>query len=242
MNSLQDNSSVAYIRGDLPAHLTTWAADAGIILKAPLQQTIYCLNFNKDKLELHWFGEQNFLPISVQTTVQKRLASSNLLIRAVGKKTRVVADLSAGLGVDALTIASTGRKVYCVERCPPIAMLLFDGICRCAPELAELINLDFGDSHYWLSQCPYPLDAIYIDTMFSDKKKTAKSSKQMQILRTLAGEDPDAKLLVDRALNHNVSRVIVKKSANAGNPDIKTIAQYTGKSIRFDVFNPSVNT
>lgn len=172
---------------------------------------------------------------------QERLSSSNLLIKALGKKTNIVADISAGLGVDALTIASTGRKVYCIERCPPIAMLLYDGVNRCEPTLADLINVYFKDSKSWLEEESPKLDAIYVDTMFSDKKKTAKSSRQMQILRRLAGDDEDARLLLDCAMIQNVSRVIVKKSANAAAPpNISTIAQYTGKSIRFDVLRPVV--
>ena len=225
----------------MPAHLTNWAVDAGIELKAYSNKAMYCLNYNINKLELQWFGQQNFSPISVNTPGQSRLSSSNLLIKALGKKTRVVADLSAGLGVDSLTIASTGRQVYCVERCAPIAMLLYDGISRCPPNLSDLVNLYFGDSHCWLNQCSDKLDAIYIDTMFSDKKKSAKSSKPMQILRELAGHDQDAQSLVQRSLNHNVSRVIVKKSTNAVSPPVETIAQYCGKSIRFDVLKPVAN-
>ena len=229
-----------YVNGVLPAHLSAWAADAGIKLKAGNEQAIYSLNYNLDKLQLDWLGEDNFSPVSVQTPVKNRVSSSNLLIKALGKKTNVVADLTAGLGVDALTIAATGRTVFCIERCPPVALLLFDGISRCEDVVSKFMNLYFYDSNSWLGEYSGKLDAIYIDTMFSNKKKTAKSSKQMQILRKLAGTDQDAESLLTNALNQNVTRVIVKKSANAALPAIKPIAQYKGKSIRFDVFKPEM--
>ena len=240
MNSSQDKQSFVYVKGRLPAHLSNWAADVGIEFRAHNEQAIYCLKYIVNKLELYWYGQQRFLPISVQAPGQKRMSSSNLLIKALGKKANIVADLSAGLGVDALTIASTGRKVYCIERCPPIAMLLYDGVSRCEPILADSINVYFRDSKSWLDEGSNKLDAIYIDTMFSDKKKSAKSSRQMQILRKLAGDDQDSELLLNCALKQNVSRVIVKKSANAAPPFEKTIAQYRGKSIRFDVLRPNV--
>ena len=224
----------------MPAHLSGWAENARIELRTYNENSVYCLKYNLKKLELCWHGEQNFSPISVQTPRHTRMSSTNLLIRALGKKSAIIADLSAGLGVDALTIASTGRKVYCIERCPAIAMLLYDGVSRCEPILADLINVNFNDSKYWLEKSSNKLDAIYIDTMFSDKKKSAKSSKQMQILRTLAGDDLDADALINCALNQNVSLVIVKKSVNAAPPTVKTIAQYKGKTIRFDVFKPDL--
>ena len=229
-----------YVQGILPTHLSVWAQDAGIELRPYTNQAIYCLHYNDNRLQLHWFGDENFSPISVQSPIKKRFSSGNLLIKALGKKTNVVADLSAGMGVDAFTIASTGRKVDCIERCPPVAMLLYDGISRCRPELSDLMRLFFCDSHSWLCRFPGELDAIYIDTMFSHKKRSVKSSKQMQILRELAGEDRDAHTLINCALSQNVTRVIVKKSANAEAPETATIAQYRGKSIRFDVFGPQM--
>ncbi len=225
----------------MPAQLSNWAKDAGIEMRVPAAQATYFLYYSVNKLKLRWLGDKKFLPISAQTPGQKRVSSSNLLIKALGKRNRIIADLSAGLGVDALTIASTGRRVYCIERCPAVAMLLFDGISRCDPTLADLVELHFENSKFWLEQNSIKLDAIYIDTMFIGKKKSAKPSKQMQILRQLAGDDRDAELLINCALKQNVSRVIVKKYANAAACLERPVAQYRGKTIRFDVFKPGFN-
>lgn len=238
MKPLPVEQPFVYISGGLPVHLSDWAAEAGIRLRSPDGKAVYSLSFDNNRLQLNWLGQQNFSPVSVQPPHQNRISSGNLLIKALGKRARVVADLSAGMGVDAFTIASTGRKVYCIERCPPVAMLLFDGISRCPPGLADLICMHYCDSRLWLTQQSGNLDVIYIDTMFREKKKSVKSSKQMQILRELAGEDLDAQSLIDCALSQAVSRVIVKKSANAAQPATPAIVQYRGKTIRFDVFKP----
>lgn len=228
-----------YVKGTLPEHLHTWAADVGIEFRPHHELALYCLRYTKDRLELHWNGQQNFLPTSAGLPGRKRVSCRNLLIKALGKKSGVVADLTAGLGVDALTIASTGRKVYCIERCPPVAMLLFDGVSRCRPALADLLEVYFDDSKSWLESNSAGLDAIYIDTMFRDKKKSVKPSRQMQVLRMLAGDDPDAQELLKIALTQKVSRVIEKSSARTVPPAFNKIASYTGKSVRFNVFRPN---
>ena len=72
--------------------------------------------------------------------------------------------------------------------------------------------------------------------MFADKKTTAKSPKAMQILRKLVGDDEDANKLVDQALDQDVKRVVVKNSDGVSSTAKQTIAQYAGKTVRYDVF------
>jgi len=181
-------------------------------------------------------------------------ATPELLLKALGVKRNVefaslgykVLDLTAGLGQDAYVLARAGAVITMLERSNGVAKMLEEAL-KSLKENAEYSNLSLYlihiDSKDYLqkllqtqeaSQFP---DAIYIDPMFPEKKKTALSKKEMRILRDLVGADNDADALLPLALQVAKKRVVVKRPRLA--PFLnnqKPQFSLTGQSSRFDVY------
>lgn len=90
--------------------------------------------------------------------VDRRLkqAKSELVTRAIGSS-RLVVDLTAGLGRDALTLAATGRCVLMFERNPSLHALLEDALVRLQhhqPKLRQRLHL-----------FPRPVDSTHLPTL-----------------------------------------------------------------------------
>ncbi len=171
-----------------------------------------------------------------------RAAHTNLA-RAVGRHGGAlhIVDATAGLGVDALSLAALGHQLTLVERHPLIACLLSDGLQRAkagrlAP-LIERVQLIEADAAEWLAQRPVGADVVYLDPMFPARHGDARARKEMQILQTLVGADPDADALLEAARMHARRRVVVKRPRRVpslpGQPPDLTV---TGRSTRFDVY------
>jgi 16S rRNA (guanine1516-N2)-methyltransferase len=205
---------------------------------------------NKDRLELHLQHAKNLKPIYVdflskemQFRCQHARIRNELLARAVGllrKKHLKILDLTAGLGVDSYLLAYFGCEITMIERSPIIAALLEDGLQRAKiTAAAKNISLIKEDSRNYLSTLnpeQYP-DVIYMDPMFPEKTKSAKSRKEMRILHELVGDDLDAAELFSLALKKAKRRVVVKRprlaaSINQLTPQV----MYSGGSSRFDVY------
>lgn len=172
------------------------------------------------------------------------------LARAVGLKGSAgltVIDLTAGLGQDAFVLACLGCSVRLVERSPVIAALLRDGLRRASlnpdigavvTERMRLLITDSRDYLLGLQENQWP-EVIYLDPMYPQRRKTALASKEMRLLRTLAGDDLDAPELLAIALTHVRRRVVVKRPRRApalseATPDARIIAPNT----RFDLYLP----
>jgi len=176
---------------------------------------------------------------------------SQTIAKAVGMKGKArpfIADLTAGLGTDASTLAALGCRVVMVERNPIVALLLEDGLARLAAaakesdELARLsanLSLVTMPAAEWLSclaadACP---DVIYLDPMFPQRRNSAEVNKNMQIFHQVVGCDDDADSLLPLALSKARHRVVVKRPARAPwlaghEPGLS----FAGKSVRFDVY------
>ncbi len=168
--------------------------------------------------------------------------------RAVGVKNRAsapsVLDATAGLGRDAFVLAGLGCRVHMVERSPVLAALLADGLHRAesdstiGPWVQEFLSFENTDSRGTIeSQSPFVPDVIYLDPMYPERKRTASVKKEMQWIKALAGDDPDADTLLPIALTKATRRVVVKRPLHAPHlnqqvPD----AQITTKAHRFDMY------
>lgn len=170
------------------------------------------------------------------------------LARAVGLKSSAaptVVDPTAGLGQDAFVLACLGCSVRLVERSPVIAALLRDGLRRAMQNpdtsavVTERMSLQVADGReylLYLDENQWP-DVIYLDPMYPHRRKTALAGKEMRLLRTLAGDDPDAAELLAVALTRARRRVVVKRPRRAPAlsgpmPDARIIAPNT----RFDLY------
>jgi 16S rRNA (guanine1516-N2)-methyltransferase len=173
--------------------------------------------------------------------------AGQLVAKAVGlQKTRAslhVVDATAGLGQDAFILASLGCRVTLFERNPVIHALLADGLARaalnvdCAP-IIERMHLLEGSSIDWLKQAGGDAaDVIYLDPMFPHREKSALVKKEMQVFRTVVGDDEDSASLLMAALAAARYRVVVKRPRKAPaitGPEPST--RIEGKSSRYDVY------
>lgn len=181
--------------------------------------------------------------------------TGQLIAKAVGlKKTRQplhVLDATAGLGQDAFVLASLGCRVTLFERSPVIHALLSDGLARAAlneqsAPLAARMTLLPGNSIDWLKNAAKRVaegeegaaDVIYLDPMFPHRDKSALVKKEMQVFRTVVGDDDDSPELLAAALLVATYRVVVKRPRKAepvSGPEPTT--RIEGKSSRYDVYS-----
>jgi len=173
--------------------------------------------------------------------------SGQLVARAVGlQKTKAnlhVLDATAGLGQDAFVLASLGCRVSLFERNPVVHALLADGLARaalnmdCAPIIARM-TLQSGSSIDWLaSAVESTADVVYLDPMFPHRDKSALVKKEMQVFRTVVGDDDDSEELLEAALAAARYRVVVKRPRKApaiSGPEPGT--RIEGKSSRYDIY------
>lgn len=177
--------------------------------------------------------------------------TGQLVAKAIGlQKTRAplhVVDATAGLGQDAFVLAGLGCRVTLFERNPVIHALLADGLARaalnadCAPIIARM-TLRAGSSTVWLESLGESggedaADIVYLDPMFPHRDKSALVKKEMQVFRTVVGDDDDAAELLAAGLKAATYRVVVKRPRKA--PSIEgpePATRIEGKSSRYDIY------
>lgn len=191
----------------------------------------------------------NFSSPAMQYRLKQGGGRRQALARAVGLKKGwqpTVIDATAGLGKDALILASLGCYVHMLEKAPVLAALLEDALQRAARSaaMAEIIlqrlrltradSLDFLRN---LGEETYP-DVIFLDPMFPERTKSSLVKKEMRALRSLTGADENGPELLAISLRRARNRVVVKRPRLAL-PLLKRPEpshRITGKSSRFDVY------
>lgn len=146
------------------------------------------------------------------------------LARAVGVKPGfrpTVFDATAGLGGDAFVLASLGCTVTMSERSEIIAALLQDALERALadPKTAHIIedrlSLVVGEARLNMLSPRESPHTIYMDPMYPHRRKSALNSKEMRLLRLIAGDDEDSPALLEEALKVAINRVVVKRPKGA---------------------------
>lgn len=170
---------------------------------------------------------------------------SEAIAKAVGltkKAGLTVIDATAGLGRDALVLASLGATVTLVERHPLVAALLWDGLRRAKqhPELQDWLpqrmTLVFSQAIAALQNLAPP-DVVYLDPMFPAREKSAAVKKEMRAFHDVVGADPDADALWQAAMALASKRVVVKRPGYAEFLALqKPSMSIEGKNNRFDVY------
>ena len=212
------------------------------------------LVLKEDRLQLEEAGS-NVKPLWVDFssgTISWRLLKGGgrhqSIAKAVGIKQRyrpIILDATAGLGQDAFILASLGCTVQMIERSPVIGALLADGLKRAGQDTAikpvtERLALRTGVDSIALLREDFefsPVDVVFLDPMFPDAGRTARSKKEMHFLRLAVGDDPDTDLLLAAALSRAKKRVVVKRPRLA--PAIKgppPSFSRKGRSCRFDIY------
>lgn len=171
------------------------------------------------------------------------------LAKACGLKQGVsprILDATLGLATDAVILTSLGCQVVGIERHPWVAALVEDALQRAKGDydllwLEKGFKLLTGDSTLDMAalaqQANFEPQVIYLDPMFPSNEKTAQVKKEMQFFRDLVGQDLDAGLLLEQALELASHRVVVKRPRKA--PELagkKPTFSLVGKANRFDVY------
>jgi 16S rRNA (guanine1516-N2)-methyltransferase len=158
--------------------------DAGVLTLSHLFEKAW-QNFSVDFLELGFLSR-----------LQRASMSSELLLKALGKKasTYRIFDATLGLGRDSLILASHGSALVGVERNSIIYCLVNDAFVRAKKNremvsLLEKVSFLQGDAKEILHQKTLdPFDVVYLDPMFPPRKKSALVKKNMQVLHALLAE------------------------------------------------------
>jgi 16S rRNA (guanine1516-N2)-methyltransferase len=172
-----------------------------------------------------------------------RAGGTELLARAVGAKPGLsVFDCTAGLGVDAFILASRGCRVTMVERSTTLFLMLEDALARArgVPEVSNIVEriaLIRGDARSCLAGLDIVPDAITIDPMFPERRKSAQVRGELQLLQRLLGKDEEVRSLVAAARATGCRRIVVKRPVSGGSlPGLDPSHVVKAKASRFDVF------
>ncbi len=157
-------------------------------------------------------------------------------------KTPMIVDATAGLGRDSFLLASLGAQVTLIERSEKMHALLAQGMKRAAREggqIREIIGrmtLLKGDALDLIPELAG--EAILIDPMHPERKKSALVKQELRQIREIVGSDDDAADLVRLAIKHARKRAVLKWPAKAAPIEgvKKCSHQIIGKTTRYDVF------
>ncbi len=157
-------------------------------------------------------------------------------------KTPMIIDATAGLGRDSFLLASLGAQVTLIERSEEMHLLLAQGMERAGksgPQLREIIDrmtLLKGDAKDLIPDLHG--EAILIDPMHPERKKSALVKQELRQVRAIVGTDDDAGELVRLAIKHASKRVVLKWPTKADPIQgvQKCTHQIRGKTTRYDVF------
>lgn len=147
------------------------------------------------------------------------------LLRALGWKSterKHVLDMTAGLGRDSCLLFFAGFDVTMFERGEVLQLLLLNALSELpVNDFSQSLHLMREDSIHYLERMKQvdfaepneaPIaDAIYIDPMYPERKKSALVKKELRIIRNLVGADFDSERLLTRAIESGVPRVVVKR-------------------------------
>ncbi len=181
--------------------------------------------------------------------LQSSATKKQVLAKAVGlpgSSPRLL-DATAGLGRDALLLASLGCKVTAVERSAALFKLLQDAVERAEKDskmkvlFQERLEFQLGDAKSILSDESNrgKFDVIYLDPMYPEKKKAALAKQELRLLRQLLGSDEDALELFEAARLAKPKRLVVKRPLHAPPIEPKPTHQFRGKLARYDLYLPS---
>ena len=168
------------------------------------------------------------------------------IVKACSNKQRSIngiLDLTAGWGVDSLTLAHHGKQVTMLEQNPLVYAIVAYALERLAAvesgaAIARRMKIENTDALDFLGRLndSHDIDCIYLDPMFPDHKSGAKPSKEMQILQAVTG-NLDIESCFEQALGTARKRVVVKRPAKTASlGGVKPDMAYREKTIRFDVY------
>lgn len=147
----------------------------------------------------------------------------------------MVVDATAGIGRDAMLLATLGARMTAVERIPVLAAMLWDCVQR--SPLAGKLDVRVGEAAEILRALG-PTDrpeVVCLDPMFAETGN-AQVKQEMQVLRLLSGPPGDVTALFAAARAAARDRVVCKRHPDhpplGGTPSFTVAAA----RVRFDVY------
>jgi 16S rRNA (guanine1516-N2)-methyltransferase len=198
----------------------------------------FILEVGRYGLSLQNQNQPKTRPLRLDAVAMRRnFSGRDLLARSIGRRCRSVVDVTAGFGHDAFHMFHLGKSVIAIERSPVVAVMLADAIDRLVPLVrSDSLKLICDDARQRITQIDPP-DVIYLDPMFPDRQgRSALAGKELQILRTLVGDDKDADGLLHIAQSVALQRVVVKRPAWAGPLGRVPDLEYRGRAVRYDAY------
>jgi 16S rRNA (guanine1516-N2)-methyltransferase len=252
---------IGLIHTNTPPELCAEAQSLGLPLwDTPPSDATHYLAWLDEHLELRSLSEKaavwvDFVAGAAAHRRQFGGGRGQPVAKAVGIKsgyTPRVLDATAGLGRDAFVLASLGCEMTLIERTPVAYLLLKDGLERAQQDthiadIANRMQLHFGDGRAWLAEraagagplAAQQFDVVYLDPMFPEPGKRAKSKKEMAAFQTLIGGDADADALLAPARQIALKRITVKRPRHAPHlAGVKPDFALEGESTRFDGYLP----
>ncbi|MBO5136653.1 MAG: class I SAM-dependent methyltransferase [Clostridia bacterium] len=179
---------------------------------------------------------------------RNRLSENNLrqefLVKAVKSKNMgenpLVVDATAGLGEDSILLAAAGYRVIMFEYNPVICALLEDAMDRAkeTEELREIIKrmtLVEGDSTEKMSEINERPEAVFLDPMFPERKKSALVKKKFQLLQRLEKPATDEREMYEEAVKLKPKKIVIKRPLKGPTLEgTKPSYSIKGKAIRYD--------
>ncbi len=174
------------------------------------------------------------------SSLRRRIqAQDQHLLKAFKDKQKPIVsilDLTAGWCRDSFILANNNWQVTAVEQSTLIHFLTQFSLQRYSLNSHVPLSLIRQNSFAYLTTLKTSPDAIYIDPMFPSGNHPAKNKKEIQLLQAVT-ENIQINELFELALDTAKQRVVVKRPLhseflNARKPSF----QYTGKTIRFDVY------
>ena len=186
----------------------------------------------------------DFAAKDLQYRCQRATLRNESIARALGLKKQTpltLVDATAGLAQDSFIVAALGFEITLLERSPIVATLVQDALTRAGQDavLAPIIHrmhLIQTDAIAWLKAAK-PVDIVYLDPMFPERKKSALTRKSMRIFHDIVGDDTDSEELFQAAFACASKRVVVKRPRLASElAGLKPNFSLTGSSSRFDIY------
>lgn len=167
--------------------------------------------------------------------LRKEGVKQQLLFKAMGspKSKLKILDCTAGFGEDSLWFAAMGHYSHMQERNPVLFCFLANALKRMR-SFREQLSLSYLDSQN--SEQIENFDIVYYDPFFQ-KKKSAKTKKNMQLMGDLFHDDDlDAEKVAQNLFDNCRTRLIIKRADKAPVLIKNPTYEIKGKTVRYDIY------
>lgn len=168
---------------------------------------------------------------SIRTKIEEA-QRTHLAQACLARPGRIVLDAFGGWGIDGFTLSTLGCEVTILELNPLICTMAR----YLAQELGCTAKVVCADAEQYLQSTEKFFDVVYFDPMFPAHPKSAKPSRRMQVLETLASQHTDLEHVFELANRQTRDRVVIKRRRTEIPQPLIPNWRVKGRSVRFDVY------